>query len=117
MKTTNIFYRAMCLVLMALCSVFASGQSKSSMQNINIKSPEVAAFTRIGEIPVSLYTGVPHISIPLYEVKNGNLSLPITLDYQATAVKVNQEATWVGLNWLLNAGGVITTRGVRLRLL
>ena len=113
MKTTNIFYRAMCLVLMALCSVFASGQSKSSMQNINIKSPEVAAFTRIGEIPVSLYTGVPHISIPLYEVKNGNLSLPITLDYQATAVKVNQEATWVGLNWLLNAGGVITTRTTR----
>lgn len=93
-----------------LCALTSHAQSASNIQRLNIKSPEVAAFTKVGDIPVSLYTGVPQISIPIYEVKNGSLSLPITLDYQATAVQVNQEATWVGLNWLLNAGGVVTTQ-------
>lgn len=81
-----------------------------SIQRVNIKSPEVTAFDKIGKVPVSLYTGVPQISVPIYEIKCGDIKFPITLDYQATAVQVNQESTWVGLNWLLNAGGVITTR-------
>lgn len=91
------------------CSLQLQAQTES-IQRVNIKSPEVAAFTKVGEVPVSFYTGVPQISIPIYEVKCGKLRLPITLDYQATAIQVNQESTWVGLNWLLNAGGVVTTQ-------
>ena len=64
----------------------------------------------MGEIPVDIYTGVPNISIPIYTVKSGDVELPVTLDYHATAIQVDQEATWVGLNWLMNAGGVITTQ-------
>jgi len=78
-----------------------------SIERLNIKSPEVSAFEKYGQIPVSTYTGIPNISVPIYKVKSGDLELPITLDYHATAIKVDQEATWVGLNWLLNAGGVI----------
>lgn len=91
------------------CSLQLQAQTES-IQRVNIKSPEVAAFTKVGEVPVSFYTGVPQISIPIYEVKCGKLRLPITLDYQATAIQVNQESTWVGLNSLLNAGGVVTTQ-------
>lgn len=96
-------------LVLLFCSLQMQAQTES-MQRVNIKSPEVAAFTKVGEVPVSLYTGVPQISIPIYEVKSGQLKLPITLDYQATAIQVNQESTWVGLNWLLNAGGVVTTQ-------
>lgn len=98
------------LWIIMLLSTFTLQAQTDSMQRLNIKSPEVAAFTKVGEVPVSLYTGVPRISIPIYEVKCGELKLPITLDYQATAIQVNQESTWVGLNWLLNAGGVVTTQ-------
>lgn len=91
-------------ILVLLCSLRAYSQSESSLQRVNIKSPEVAALMKVGDIPVSLYTGVPQISVPIYEVKCGELRLPISLDYQGTAIQVNQEATWVGLNWLLNAG-------------
>jgi len=81
-----------------------------SIQRLQLKSPEAAAFEKAGEIPVDIYTGVPNISIPIYTVKSGDIELPITLDYHATAIQVDQEATWVGLNWLMNAGGVITTQ-------
>ena len=83
-----------------------------SIQKLTFKSPEAKAFERYGEIPVDIYTGVPNISIPIYTVRSGDVKLPVTLDYQATAIQVDQEATWVGLNWLMNAGGVITTQVV-----
>lgn len=96
-------------IIMLLCSLKLYAQTES-IQRINIKSPEVAAFMRAGDVPVSLYTGVPRISIPICEVECGTLKLPVTLDYQGTGIQVNQESTWVGLNWLLNVGGVVTTR-------
>lgn len=73
------------------------------------KSPEAAAFDRISTIPVGNYTGSLAFSIPIYTLVSGDISLPISLDYQGNAIPVAQEATWVGLNWLLNAGGAITT--------
>lgn len=96
-------------LMMLLCSFKLQAQTES-IQRINIKSPEVAAFMKVGELPVSLYTGIPQVSIPICNIECGELKLPVTLDYQGTAIQVNQEATWVGLNWLLNAGGVVTTR-------
>lgn len=73
------------------------------------QSPEAAAFDRISTIPVGNYTGSLAFSIPIYTLVSGDISLPISLDYQGNAIRVDQEATWVGLNWLLNAGGAITT--------
>ena len=65
------------------------------------KSPEAAAFDRVPDIPVSNYTGSMSFSIPIYTLECGDITLPITLDYQGNAIPVRQEATWVGLNWLL----------------
>lgn len=62
------------------------------------KSPEAAAFDRISTIPVSNYTGSLAFSIPIYTLVSGDISLPISLDYQGNAIRVDQEATWVGLN-------------------
>jgi YD repeat-containing protein len=75
-------------------------------------SPEAAALAKYADVPVSLYSGTPNITIPIYEVKEHNLSLPITLSYSATGNKVETPATRTGLGWSLNAGGVVT-RAVR----
>lgn len=69
------------------------------------KTPEVAAFQQIGDIPVGNYTGTMGLSIPIYTIECCDLKVPISLDYLGSAIRVDQEATWVGLNWILNAGG------------
>lgn len=74
------------------------------------KTPEAWSFQQMADIPVGNYTGTLNMSIPLYTVECGDLEVPISLDYLGSAIKVDQEATWVGLNWMLNAGGAITTR-------
>ena len=77
-------------------------------------SPNAASLGQYADVPVSYYTGIPNISIPLFEVSSGDIKLPITLSYHASGIRVDQEASWVGLGWSLNAGGVITKqkRGV-----
>lgn len=77
--------------------------------------PTAAQLGRYGECPVSLYTGRPSINISLYNLKIGDFELPITLSYNAGGNKVSDIASWVGLGWNLNAGGLITRtiRGMR----
>jgi YD repeat-containing protein len=71
-------------------------------------SPTAASLGKYGDIPVSNYTGVPSINIPLYTINTKNISLPISLSYHASGIRVDDEASWVGLGWSLQAGGVIT---------
>ncbi len=71
-------------------------------------SPTAASFQKYGITPVSFSTGVANIAIPLYEIKAGGLSIPVTLSYHYNGLKPKDEAGWAGLGWNLNAGGVIT---------
>lgn len=73
-------------------------------------SPNVASIKRFGDIPVSLFTGIPNIEIPLYLFETQDISLKISLRYHAGGVLVDQRPGWVGLNWNLEAGGVITRK-------
>ena len=70
-------------------------------------SPQATTLQRFGEYPMDYSTGVPHISIPLYEVKLGNYNLPISIAYHASGIKVQDVASPVGLGWSLTAGGYI----------
>ena len=96
----------------ALFSSADDGNEKSPLEKILPLSPQAAALARYGEYPVSHATGVPDISIPLYNIKLGNFTLPISISYHASGIKVDDVASAVGLGWSLNAGGVIA-RSVR----
>lgn len=72
------------------------------------KSPNVSGLLGQIDIPVSYYTGIPEISTPLYEIVIDNIKLPINVEYQASGIRVFQEATWVGLGWNLSIGGIIS---------
>jgi len=77
--------------------------------NVNTpRSPEAAGFEKYGAAQVNEFTGTSSIHIPIYTLKSRYLEVPISLSYQATGIRVNQEASWVGLGWDLNAGGRIT---------
>jgi len=71
-------------------------------------SPEAAAFAKYGNTPTNLYTGSPNISIPVASLKGRGIDIPISLSYDASGIKVEQIATWVGLGWNLNVGGMVT---------
>ncbi|MDB9837112.1 hypothetical protein OAC51_09480 [Flavobacteriaceae bacterium] len=75
---------------------------------LDIKSPDVAAIGLYGKTPVSLSRGSIDISVPIHTLKEGNIQIPISLNYNSTGVKVNQLPSSVGTNWSLQAGGIIT---------
>ncbi|WP_423147013.1 hypothetical protein, partial [Rubrolithibacter danxiaensis] len=96
-------------ILLCLFSFLkALSQITGTLQPVVPPSPNAAALGKYADIPVSYHTGVPNISIPIYELKEGSLTLPISLSYHATGIKVAETASWVGLGWALNAGGIIT---------
>ena len=105
------------LALLSLLSLFARiGESQTppplppSLLNRNIlpPSPDAAALGKYGEVPVSLYTGVPSISIPIFTLPGRAITVPLALQYHGGGVRPDQVAPWTGMNWTLNAGGVIT---------
>ena len=90
------------------------GQTNGEISDNIMKSPDIAPHTpeanqllKMYEVPVNGYTGTPDITIPLYSMKVGNIELPVTLTYQASGIRVNQESGWVGLGWMLSIGGVV----------
>ncbi|PWG77989.1 hypothetical protein [Pararcticibacter amylolyticus] len=84
------------------------GQTASSSPQIIPPSPVSSQIAKYIDYPVSLFTGVPEITIPIYEIKSGELILPITLTYHASGIRVNDRHYPVGLGWTLNAGGRIS---------
>jgi YD repeat-containing protein len=71
-------------------------------------SPTAANLGKYGNVPLTYYTGLPNVSIPIFNVEGSDLKLPITLTYNYNGFKPAEEASWVGLGWSLQAGGVIT---------
>ncbi len=73
-------------------------------------SPEAAAFNRYGNYQINYFTGIPDISIPLYDIKVGELNIPVSINYHSSGIKVSDVPSRVGLGWDLQAGGSITRK-------
>jgi YD repeat-containing protein len=71
-------------------------------------SPNAQGFSNAVLSSSSGFTGKPNIDIPIFQLTHKNIRVPISFSYNAEGVKVNDLASWVGMNWNLNAGGVIT---------
>lgn len=107
------------MTVMVLCGTMLYGQQnitqttnndeyyKPYLPNINPPSPDSFSITEYGKNGSNEFEGKPSLSIPLYQYTAGNITVPIQLSYSATGVKVNDVASWTGMNWVLSAGGVI----------
>lgn len=103
-------YVAVAVICLVSLATNSSGQDVNEPYKFSFvpPSPIAASLGQYGEIPVSYYTGTPSIDIPIWEVKGRDLSVPISLSYHASGIKVDQRDGMMGLGWALNAGGVIT---------
>ncbi|WP_300600663.1 RHS repeat domain-containing protein [Niabella sp.] len=80
---------------------------KYDFPQITPHSPNVASLERYGSVPVSMQTGMPNISIPLFTIDLGSVKVPITLTYHNNGLKPDEIPSWVGLGWDLQAGGAL----------
>ncbi|WP_304145918.1 RHS repeat domain-containing protein [Mesoflavibacter zeaxanthinifaciens] len=88
--------------------VFFAKVNAQDLPEVIPPSPEASSLAKFSEVPVSHYTGVPNISVPLATYNVGSKALPVSLSYHARGIKVEEISSSVGLGWSLVAGGQIT---------
>jgi YD repeat-containing protein len=76
--------------------------------NVLPPSPNASNLGKYSGLDLNLSTGMINQSIPLYTFNSINLSLPISLSYTSSGVRVNDMGGSIGTSWNLNVGGVIT---------
>ena len=105
------------LVQLSLLNLYSQMQPGAVTQNlvdVSTNSPEVASLGKFGNIPVSYATGVPSITIPIYDINIAGIKLPISLDYHGGGIKVGETSSSVGIGWSLNGIGLVSRQIVGL---
>ncbi|MBN1113096.1 MAG: hypothetical protein JXA53_09320, partial [Bacteroidales bacterium] len=102
MKKTRV------ILLLSIILVNLSAQITDNKIEFTKPSIEAASLGVYGNMDVSKYTGRLNVNVPIYQIKTQRISLPISLSYNTSGVRLTDIAGWVGLNWSLNAGGIIT---------
>lgn len=96
--------------IFSICTSISFAQNPQWSQEINVipPSPNVTSFQKYIDSPISLYTGTPDVSIPIYTQNTPQLTLPISLTYNASGLKVEERASWIGEGFSLNVGGAVS---------
>jgi RHS repeat-associated protein len=102
------YVKAVAFALFVLPLILRGQAVNSQIKDVVMPSPNAASLGKYGDIPVSYATGVPNVGIPIHTFSEGSLSVPISLSYHAGGIKVGEPASWVGQNWSLQAGGMIS---------
>lgn len=66
-------------------------------------APSIGALMKQVDYPVNFYTGLVNIEIPLYEIVEGDIKVPISLQYHASGIKVLDFEGQVGAGWSLSS--------------
>ena len=105
------WYTALALVLVMICpftQVVVAQPTNGLLNDVVTPNPTAATLGEYVSTPVSKFTGLPNIGVPIHTVKEGRLTVPVSLNYHAGGVRVAAPTGLVGLSWTLNAGGAIT---------
>jgi YD repeat-containing protein len=95
------------VIFLALSAIARGQNSEFTVQDYHPESPTAFQFLKYTELPVSEYTGIPNISVPVYTIKEDGLEIPLKLTYHSNGFRVSEEAGWVGLGWDLSVGSIV----------
>lgn len=92
------------LACLPLLGIYGQQPQKISLDVPRIVpvSPEATAMEKYQSYPVDHCTGIPDITIPLYEIVAGEVSIPVTLSYHASGLKPKERSGYAGTGWTLN---------------
>ena len=94
------------LLLFFLPSLGVYGQEiheiKLDVPRIVPVSPEAVSMEKYQSYPIDYCTGIPNITIPLYEIVAGEVTIPINLSYHASGMKPKERSGLVGTGWTLD---------------
>lgn len=85
-------------------------ETESLFKNQTVNTPAATALMQNIVYPMNYSTGLPEIKIPLYEVTDGDLKLPIYLTYHASGIKLGDASGLVGQGWRLVAEPMVTRK-------
>ena len=93
----------------------ADDRAKKLLPQYAPLSPSAAAQQKFGDYQVNLATGIPSIPIQIYTIKEGSLSVPISLSFHTGGTKINEQASWIGLGVALDIGSTLnrTVQGLK----
>jgi YD repeat-containing protein len=108
------------VLALMLCAIEATSQVQSIARtktsdynkseyysNFTPQNPQSSALGKFGNTPINYFTRLPEVSINLMTLSSRELSVPISLNYDATGVRLDDIASAVGLKWNLDAGGYV----------
>ncbi|HEY4151409.1 MAG TPA: hypothetical protein VGM41_20865, partial [Chitinophagaceae bacterium] len=97
-------------VLSILFTTYVYGQDAPNAANATSGVGNAAAEAKFGAVPVNFYTGMPNVSVPIYNYGSAGsgLSWPVSLEYFSGGIRVGESPGSVGLGWNFNATGAIT---------
>ncbi len=83
--------------MLALAESTAQSAAPPSLPSVTMPSPNSSGLAEYAN--VNLNTGAMGTSIPLFNLKADHVSVPVSLNYNGTGIKVGQLGSWVGV-WL-----------------
>ncbi|MEO1030143.1 MAG: hypothetical protein AAFX55_02000 [Bacteroidota bacterium] len=97
---------ALLVSLLSIAMVLGQNGQNIDMMEMPV-SPEAYQFEKYTSLPVDLNSGMAQVSIPLYTISYGGMTIPISISYDTSGIKPEEISGNVGLKWTLNVGGSI----------
>ncbi|NMH28495.1 hypothetical protein [Flavobacterium silvaticum] len=88
----------------------ATAQKSNDYTDIIPMTPESYSFKKRFNNEISSFSGQTNVDIPIYTIEMDDIQIPISISYNSGGIRVEEEATIVGLGWHLNIGGEISRK-------
>lgn len=75
--------------------------------NATPKTPGAASLGTFGSMPINGFIGLPEVSLNLFTLSSRDLSVPVSIGYDASGIRTNDISGEVGIKWNLSAGGSV----------
>jgi RHS repeat-associated protein len=105
----NIYISLLIVAIVYTLSVEVTAQY-NTYDFRNMQAPNTASMIRSNFFQENPYTGRINVNVPLHSIESKGMNMPISINHNTGGVQLNDHPGWVGQNWNLDVGGVITRK-------